>query len=217
MIRVSLLVAPTVLALIGASAVAEEITVESMSIERADALQLAWRAQRDKRIEQLSDVLRDSKIPFEKQMSASVLLAELRAESAIPWLIQHIDKEYHFGVRYPAMGHGFTRKDAYPCVRLLVQIGKESSRQAAAALRDDDNALRRELLVDVIVGVEGPVGALLFLELERLTCQQAKAVESAKRIERALKTLLPEWGMQELGYPLLRPNVLPRAEDFELR
>ncbi len=188
-----------------------------MSIERADALQLAWRAQRDERIVKLLDVLKNDDTAFETKMSISMLLAELRAESAIPWLIQHIDKEYHFGVRYPAMGHGFTRQDAYPCARLLVQIGKESSRQAAAALRDEENALRRELLVDVIEGVEGPVVALLILELERLTCQRTRAFESANRIEEALKTLLPEWGDGELNYPLLNTDSLPRPQDFEWR
>ena len=215
MIRIPFVLVSTVLAMIAISSGAEDITAESMSIERADALQLAWRVQRDQRIGQLLDILKDDNTPFEGQMSASVLLAELRAESAIPWLIQHIDKEYHFGVRYPAISRTFARKDAYPCVRLLTQIGKESSRQAATALRDEGNTLRRELLVDVIVGVEGPVAALLILELERLTCQQAKAVASAQRIEQALKTLYPEWGMQELGYPLLSADSLPRTEDFE--
>ncbi len=203
----------TALCAILTESVAQEITAQSLSSERAVALLREWKAEREERVAQLLRVLEDDRVPPDIQMRALAVLGELRPESAIPWLLDQIDKlkDTEMQFRQPI------GRRKYRCVDILIAIGKESSKQAAKRLREEDDALRRALLVDVIAGVEGPLVALLILELERLACREAKDAASAGRLEDALRVLAPEWGAEGTEYPLLDSsrNWIPQEADLD--
>ncbi len=213
MIRVALLLLTALCAILTGQSVAQEITAQSLSSERAIAFLRARKAEREERVVQLLRVLEDDSAPPDTQMWALAMLGELRPKSAIPWLLDQIDKleDTEAQFRQPI------GRRKYRCVDVLIAIGKESSKQAAQRLREEDDALRRALLVDVIAGVEGPLVALLILELERLACREAKDAASAGRLEDALRVLAPEWGAEGTGYPLLDSSRgwIPREADLD--
>ena len=213
MIRGTVFLMATAAAVVSTNAMAEEFTTASLSAEKAIALTQAWAAQRDGRVDQLLKVLDDDKASLDTRRWALVMLEELRAEKAIPWLVKHLDAIEMTGYSLRPR----TRKETYPCVGVLIAIGKEASNRAVAALGEENDPLRRELLVDVIEGIEGPEVALLVLEVKRLQFQRANRHDSAKRIEQALRSLMPEWGMEGAGYPVLEPLWFPREKDFEPR
>ncbi len=215
MMRPVLLLLTALWATLSGQVVAQDITAQSLSRERAVALLRAWKAESEERVQRLLRVLDDDRASPETRSLALTMVGELRAKNAIPWLLDHIDKlkDTEAQFRQP-IG---TRQ--YRCVDVLIAIGKESSRQAVKRLREEDDALRRVLLVDVVAGVEGPLVALLILELERLACQETKDVASARRLEDALRILAAEWGTEGTGYPLLDSSRrwIPREADLNWR
>ncbi len=213
MSRVTVPLSAALFAIVGMYAMADEISAESLrSREAAIRLLRAWRTQREERVTQLLAVLKDDNASVDAHIAALELLGELGAESAVPWLVKHIDKVEDTRV----MIRPIHRDAQYPAVGTLVWIGKESSRRALEALREEDDPLRRRLLLNVVERVEGPVVTLLMLELEIYKAQEAKSGKVADRMEAALERLAPAWADERArhSYPAVHPDCLPREEDF---
>ncbi len=213
MSRVTVSLLAAVVAVVSTYAMADEISAESLrSRETTHGLILAWDAQREERATQLLAVLKDDSASVDAHIAALRLLGHLGAESAVPWLVKHIDKVEDTRV----MIRPVHRDALYPAVATLVWIGKESSRRALEALREEDDPLRRRLLLNVVERVEGPVVTLLMLELEIYKAQEAKSGKVADRMEAALERLAPAWADERArhSYPAVHPDRLPREEDF---
>jgi hypothetical protein len=189
----------------------QEITVKSLSGESAFLVGEALQKDRSEKVSQLLTVARDAPLGSEPQLVAIALLRELRSEEAVPWLITNIDKVKRTGPSFRPR----RLAQEYPCAEALAIIGKQSSRKAVEELGKEDNELRRRLLLYVVQRVEDPVVAVLILEATRLELRRQERIESAKRIESALKMLAPDWGRDDSKFPVINRDRLP-TEDRDL-
>lgn len=135
-----------------------------------------FRAQRIEVINKLIAILRAPKEPLAMRIAAVKILGTLRAEEAVPVLIENLTIS-------PAYINEKTFAIVCPAVYALIKIGKPASRAALQCLKSEDSAIRVKWLCHIIKEVEGKQVAISLLKSE-LGKSQGKA--SKKKLQAAL-------------------------------
>ena len=125
-----------------------------------------------------------------RAISLIYLLGAMRVGRAAPAMVEGIALAPHWhGLLRDALPPPFIIEGGYPAVPALVRVGMPSVRAILKVLPTERSALRRKLMVQVMVGVEGR--AVARFRLRRLI---AKATTAAAKtdLEAALRDVPPQ-------------------------